>query len=260
MNYTPVSKAKHFDKAVRPIHDLSFASRNLVVPIHWFEVRQAASSLPLIFIRRPDGKLKLYGLMGFEEGRNLLISPDGRWMAAYIPAVFNCYPFKIAVGRSDDKLLSVTEGSGMIVSKNDGDAFFNEDGSPGDVLVKRMDLLKAVHLSEAPTQEACDLIDELDLVKNTSFEMIKPDGRKLINSGGILSVNEKKFLELNETQYLKLRKTHALDLIYGNMFSMSCLSRLIHLMVSRDQHNTGLEDLGAEIFGSSEQDVDFSFS
>ena len=260
MNYTTVSKTKHFDRAVKPTHNLSFASRDLIVPIHWFEVRQAASSLPLIFIRRPDGTLKFYGLMGFEEGKNLLISPDGRWMAACLPAVFNCYPFKIARDSSDDIFLSVMEESEMIVSKNEGDAFFNEDGSLGEVLTKRMDLLKAVYLSEAPTQEACDLIDELDLVKDTSFQMIKPDGTNLINSGGILSVNEKKFKELDETQYLKLRKTHAMDLIYGNMFSMSCLSRLIHLMASRDKNDTGLEGLGTEIFGSSEQDMDFDFN
>ena len=95
MEWTVLSKVKHKDIAISQNKNYSFMEKQIFLPICTFELQTAVSYLPIIFLKEKD-IFKIVGLMGFEDGQNLLVSPTGEWTINFLPAVMRAFPLRPA--------------------------------------------------------------------------------------------------------------------------------------------------------------------
>jgi hypothetical protein len=72
-------------------------------------------------------------LQGLENGKNLFVAPDGRWLGGYIPAALRGYPFKVLQDNSEPPrhFLCFDEESDLLVDATEPNSqpFFKEDGT-----------------------------------------------------------------------------------------------------------------------------------
>lgn len=107
----------------------TFAAGDALCPLVAQELPKAVLSLPIGFI--VEGKQFMpVAVQGLAAGQNLLVTADGRWLAAYTPAPYRSYPFRMAPTEQGEQVLCIDEASGLL-SESAGEPFFNEDGTPG---------------------------------------------------------------------------------------------------------------------------------
>ena len=76
----------------RPVAGFGFARRRALVPLAVTEIRRAAQVMPVAFCQQA-ARWQAVGVMGPVAGVNLLVGPDGRWRAGFVPAVLRAHPF-----------------------------------------------------------------------------------------------------------------------------------------------------------------------
>lgn len=259
MTWIPLSRERHFDKAIGPIRDFSFARKRLLLPILLSELRHAVATVPLMFARR-DGFFELYGLVGLEKDNNVYVDAMGHWVTRnlFIPACLRTYP--CALSKEDDgkMTLLVDESSGRLIDRNDGVPFFNEDGSDGEAIKEFTALFSSILRSRQAVRQACELIEGLGLLEPLEYHNPLIN-KKVVKVDGLYSINEVAFRELEEPEYLRLKKTYAVDLIYANLYSRGALGFLLHHVERQKRSKSVLKNLGKDIFGGAEIDHAFNF-
>ena len=128
-----------------PEHERRFAGTYLACgahDVHWGMIRAACNSVaniavfPMVLVERQGG-FELVALFGLQNGQNLFVDPQGRWMARYIPARLRSYPFSLAFREGmPDPLLCVDESSRLIGEVGDdvvGGDDVREELDDGDV-------------------------------------------------------------------------------------------------------------------------------
>src|SRR5690606_12782154 len=94
-----ISHEQHENLCWKRFTSYEFAAEDAVAPLVVQEVRRACLSLPVAFIKVEDS-FRLVLVQGLQPGKNLLVGPDGRWLASYIPAAYRGYPFVL---RSEER-------------------------------------------------------------------------------------------------------------------------------------------------------------
>src|SRR5262249_8319335 len=100
MAVVPVSRELHGNLRVKPLESYDFARSLPVIRVLAGEIAQAAAHFPLVFIKDGDA-FQLFALMGITGGENLFVSPDGRWVNDYVPAMLRRYPFMLGKTQGD---------------------------------------------------------------------------------------------------------------------------------------------------------------
>lgn len=257
MAWTPLSRERHLDKAVGPIRDFSFARKHLLLPIVIPELRHACSSIPIVFARR-EGFFELFGLAGLEKDNNLYVDVDGKWINKFIPVCLQTYPCAVTKDEGGRMALLVDEDSGLVLNRNDGIPFFNEDGSDGTAINDYTVLFRSILRSRQAIRKACELIDDLGLLEPLEYKNPRISA-KTIKVDGLYAINEVLFREIGEPKYLELRKTYAIDMIYAHLYSQDRFGWLLHHMDIQKKSKSVLKDLGTDIFGGAEIDQRFNF-
>src|SRR5690625_2933177 len=90
--YVSLDKEKHLHAGWKPVSRMMYAASDMTVPVLLEEISHITTALPLIFVQR-DGQYQLHALLSPEPGRNLFVSPDGRWLTGYVPAYYRIHPF-----------------------------------------------------------------------------------------------------------------------------------------------------------------------
>jgi hypothetical protein len=267
MAWTPVSREKHFDKAVVPIEDFLFCRNQLLVPILIPELRYASNTIPLAFSQK-QGAWEFYGVVGLEKNQNVFVDSNGNWLVKFVPATLQTYPFAVSTVMSGQTTLLVSEDSDLVVDRSEGTPFFNEDGTDGAAIKKYTVLLSSILRAKEAINKACSLIEDFGLLQPFEYDRshlmaISAGFGKNENSikiEGLYSIREAAFRELEENKYLQLREVYALDLIYAHLYSQGRFEFLLHNMDIRQKSQSTLKHLGADIFGETELDLDFKFS
>jgi hypothetical protein len=90
-----VSPENHSHKSWRAATNYQFAAAIPMVSVVLSELGKVASIFPMALVERGGG-YELAALFGLQNGQNLFVDPQGRWMARYIPARLRAYPFSLA--------------------------------------------------------------------------------------------------------------------------------------------------------------------
>lgn len=223
--YVPITRERHAAKRWKPYSGFAFAAQEAVASVELVEVPAAVMSLPLAFLERGEGFV-LAAVLGLQNGRNLFVAPDGRWIGGYIPALIRGYPFRLAsAGDSGRKILCIDEDSGLLTDGPEGEAFFSEDGQPLQTMTDILNQFLQMDKNGVLTANACMALVKHKLICPWPVTYETAGGGKQ-GIKGLFKIDEAALNALSGDALLALRQAGALLLAYGQLLSMQHMPRL----------------------------------
>ena len=236
-NLVPVDRVQHKNTRMKigaPVLDRVTQLNSLFVAVA--EFADASLEYPVVFVRvgqAVDGQrpaVAPLAVFGLRQGSNLFIK-DGQWTGRYVPAYIRRWPFAMAriEENTADMALCLDMGSGAF-SETDGEPLFKADGEATDLLLNPSILCEDSARAAARTRQACELLQDLDLLQDMRFEAQLPSGEKL-DVDGFLTINEKALAELPDAKVVELHRNGLLEVITMHRLSLRLMSRLAQMYV-----------------------------
>jgi len=223
MAINPVTREAYGARSWRRFSDYRFAATATVIRLAGTEISHAALAMPLAFAP-VDGKPALVAILGFRQGQNLFVGPDGRWLGRYVPAAFRSWPFRLLKGSDGRATLGFDEASGLLAAPREGEAFFEENGEPSEALKQTLDFLANVSRSQDAADAASALLTQHGLLRPWPLKVKDGDQERPVN--GLQCVDEAALGALSGEALLALSKGGALALAYAQLLSMANISIL----------------------------------
>ena len=238
VNYIPLDKNKHKDIKINPQTSFDFAKNSHLAAATIREFAQLAGSMPIVFIQDPQsGNHHVVAMLGTEQNKNFYVV-DGKWQGPYVPMNIQRYPFDV---RPDgDKLGVFFDENSELISAENGEAVFTEEGEPSEFLNNRQQFLSELANSEILTQKFVKQVVDLGLLEQIEIGLTYVNGQKR-NVTGMMSINEKKLREIGDETLSEMHKNGFLGAIYATMISLGQLNRLIELSNNTDDPIASLQ-------------------
>ncbi len=202
-----------------PTTDWRFCASELLVPLAYNEMADAAREYPLVFLK---DKPVYYALLGFEQGVNAYVAEDGHWRAHYVPARLRAYPFALApVPETADQFALVMDADAPQLQQTEGELLFMQ-GQPGSALKARSVLLQAMAKADPTTRRMVQAIRSAGLLVARAVQVRQPSPARPA-LGGFEVIDEQKLNALPDDAFAALRKAGALPLVYAHLLSMANL-------------------------------------
>jgi hypothetical protein len=254
VNYVPLSKQKHVDQHIVGVKDLKSFVKRLTLPVYGAEVSQLALQFPLGFVRQGEGfVLHLLCSISAELG-NVWITEEGKWLGAYLPAIFRQQPFIILPNEQGEKVVCIDEESTLL--GDNGSSLF-EDGKPSEFLNAMIEFLEKLHVNGLSTQKAIDLMASFDLIVPWEIK-VKQSEEKEIPVEDFFKIDEVKLNQLDDSEWIALKKVGAMPFIYGQLLSMrnlGTLMKILKLKVDKRSSKPVTTDNLQTFFGEDENDA-----
>lgn len=244
-----VSLSRHIGKRWKRYVNYSFAAQEAVVGLVAQELPKAMMSLPIAFIPVDSGFMPA-GVLGLTPGKNLFVTPDGRWIPGhYVPALLRSYPFRIARAESDGFVLCIDEASGLMTDDPVGEPFFDEEGKPAKAMQEVLVFLEHLKAGQESTLKACEVLQRHGLIQPwpITLQVESADNRSV---QGLYRIDEAVLGQLNAEALYELKQSGALTIAYCQLLSMQHFSQLGQLMQAHAQ-------LAAAAQPSKELDLEF---
>lgn len=225
MALTIVDSERHANLKLKKKSDFEFARQRVVVPIWGRELPQAALDFPIVLTHR-EGLWIPMALMGLQDGKNQFVSPDGEWLADYVPAVLRAHPFYAVMNEEGGTVLGIDEDDPAVIEGEDpkGESLplFDSDGSPSSLTQKALQILEQLRAQQEKTWAAFATIEELDLIVPWRSSAVA----KGLSAQSLYIVDESKMNALSEEQFLRLKEPGVLTVLYSHLFSLKHLETL----------------------------------
>lgn len=228
----PLSRELHAGKRWRRYDGYSFTATDTICPLVVQEVARAMLSLPIAFIPQND-EFKLVALQGLVQGKNLLVTADGRWRSGYIPAHYRSYPFLLATNANNQQVLCVNEGSGLIVDGSNGEPFFEEGGNLTAAMSEILTFLTQIASNRQSTVQICAQLQQYQLLQPWPITVQTAAGP--YNVEGLYRIDEPALNKLPAEDLLALRDSGALLTAYCQLLSMQHLPALTRALLHEQQ-------------------------
>lgn len=239
-------------KAWHPPVDLQHAASRALIPLHMWELAQAAASMPLAFVRE-GGEWQLVAVCALTSGHNLFIS-QGKWLGHYQPEWFASYPFQI-ISVGEKGIVTFPMDCGLLAKSGAGEPFFDEEGQMTPAVSSRVETLK---IGFGKYQATGRILKAL-----ASAGVITPWPKTLSDSMGITldglhMIDEQALAKLDDAAFLALRKAQALPVAYAVNLSLPqshLLARLARVNPPKAAAPMKLDSL----FGDDDDSLSFDF-
>jgi hypothetical protein len=249
MKLIPITPEIHSNKYWQRYTSYSFASSTQYAPLLLAELPRAMQAMPVAFAQE-QGRMYLVGVLGISQGENLFVNQKGKWMGAYVPSSFRSYPFKLGKVEQNKKMvLCIDEESGLI-SDEQGEPFFDPNGTLATPTRKVMEFLKKVEQNRSVTQRAVDALAQAEVLSPWQPKIKVGDAERHLP--GMLRLDEDKLSSLDNQEFINLRKAGALRIAYAQLFSMGNIGVLKKLADFRKQEK-------AKVQGQTEPDLEKLF-
>lgn len=220
---TPITQSRHAAKRWRRPRSYAFAAGTAIIPLVGAELSKAALAFPIAFIEHGEAFVPA-AVLGVESNRNLFVAADGRWLGAYVPAAVRGFPFMLAATEKGQHLLCFDEASGLLTDAQEGERFFEDDGTPSPVVRQVLDFLTKVEQNRTLTVAACAALQARNQIEPWPITVrTGQSGRKI---EGLFRVNEAAFNALKDDAFLALRNAGALPIAFAQFVSMPQLRLL----------------------------------
>lgn len=234
--FVALSRSAHGAKRWRRLTGYKFAAGQLLAPLAAMELPRTVVSMPVAFARTESGMVPV-ALMAVEEGSNLFVGPDGRWLGGYVPASVRGTPF--AMGRNDQgKLVLCIDENNPQITDDDGDPLFTAQGEPTQELRQAMEFIQRREQAMGASIRACEALMRHQCLAPLVFSAKSLDGRQR-RVEGLLQVDEAALNALSDEAFLELRATGALGMAYAQLVSLHKLPTLSRLAQERAQNAAG---------------------
>jgi len=219
---TAITRAQYADKRWKRYTSYSFAAKDAVAPLVVQEMPTACMHMPIGFVDTGKG-FQLVAVLGLQKDMNLWVTPEGRWVGPYVPAVYRGYPFTLARSEDERRVLCVREDSGLVTSSG-GEPFFDEKGEISQPLKDVMSFLEQVAVNNQKTLALCALLAKHNLIQPWNVTLKFNEEERALE--GLYRVDEAALNQLPSEDFDVLRKAGALPLVYCQLLSMQHLRRL----------------------------------
>lgn len=236
-NLVPVDRVQHKNTRMKvgaQVLDRVTPLNSLFIAVA--EFADASAEYPVVFVRigtAPEGQrpaVAPLAVFGLKQGSNLFVK-DGQWTGRYVPAYVRRWPFAMAriEENSSDMALCLDAGSGAF-SETEGEPLFKEDGEASELLLNAKQFCEDFEREAERTRQACELLQDLDLLQDMRFEAQLPSGEKL-DVDGFMTINEKALAELPDAKIVELHRNGLLEVITMHRQSLRLMSRLAQMYV-----------------------------
>lgn len=231
-DFRPISRERHAHKKWLAPRDFAFAADRHIVPIVNAEIGHAARALALGFVKTGEA-FALVAVLGLTPGRNLMVGPNGRWLALYTPALLRSHPFRLTKTGEDKMVLCVDEASGLVIESAIGDAgtpFFETEGNVAPETTKMMEFVSTLQQAEQVTAGAVRAIEAAGLLE--AWPITTGEGAGASNVQGLFRINEAALNALDAQALFELRQSGGLAIAYAQLISAGNLQLLSTLLAT----------------------------
>lgn len=235
MALVPISLREFSNKQFKRYSSYSFAANDAIVALVAHELNRAAMVMPVAFAKVPEGYIPV-AIQGLNDGKNLFVAPDGRWVGRYIPSMYRGYPFALVNAQDDKQVLCFDEASGLL-SDTEGEPFFDAE-VPTKAVNDILNFLSQVAANRQATQRICALLDQHQLIQPWPIELKQEtqDGQsKSQNIEGLFRIDEAAFNKLDAQALYDIQQAGALPLIFCQLLSMQHLPAIAELAKLRHE-------------------------
>lgn len=233
----PLSPGRHGGRYWRRFTSYGFARPLRQVPLVLAEVEPAAAAMPLVFAGGPAGLEPVALLRLVPGGPSPFISPQGLWLATYVPSILRVHPFSARPAGDGKMMLMVDEQSGLVTDDPSDNAFFGPDGRPAPVTSGLVEFFRQREGSAGRARVAVARLAELGLL--IPFAPEAP-GVPAEAWAGLWAVNRDRYEALDDDRYLELRRLGAIALVQAHLVSMAQLPWMQRAEALRDEEAAGL--------------------
>ncbi len=229
-NWQPLTRDRHGQRHWRRFPNYHFTALHAVVPLAARELPRAAAHLPIAVSDGEDDKpARFVAVLGLQPGENLFVSAEGRWLGGYVPAAFRAYPFVLARTGEDDgqRMLCIDEDSGLLTDPPDGEALFDAQGEPTEVVKQVLEFLRQTDGSVAHAATLTGQLAEHELLQPWPLTAQTDQGTRRI--GGLLRIDEARLNALPAEALKALQPSGALLAAYCQLLSMQQIQTLATL-------------------------------
>ena len=223
----PITLEKHKNIKVSPINTFDFAKKVHIASIMAHEFSRIAPIYPIVFIEdQENDQFKPVAMLGLEPGENLFVNDENKWEASYIPAIIRRYPFALAkIDEKGDKYTVCIDEDSQFVNNEEGEALFNEDGTPTEVIDNVKKYLTQLHQMDNFTIEFSKFLKEHNLFNQLNMKV--RIGNEIKNISGAYVINEERLNKLSNDVFLSMRESKYIPVIYSHLSSLSQIERLL---------------------------------
>lgn len=217
--------------------NFSFAGDTTAVLLAGVEFAEAAREYPIVFIRGQDQQMRPVALLGVRNGENLYVDETGKWGARYIPAFVRRYPFVMAEGGANGKLVVCIDESCAALNTEQGELLINAEGKLEPRMNEVMQFLENFQREFSRTELIAKQLDELGL-------FIQQGARFDTNSGETFQLNdfyvidEAKFGQIADDKLPTLFRSGALGMGYLHLASLGNMRQLLDRIAQRADGKT----------------------
>lgn len=228
----PLALERHRHKKVRQTVRFDFAADFHIAYVTVQEFARAASTYPIVFLEDPPkDSFRPVVLMGLETGRNLFVSAEGQWNAAYIPAMIRRYPFALSKAAEEGQFVVCVDEASSLISDTEGAPLFDEQGQATEVIEHVKRYLSELQQMDMATQEFTRFLQSHQLLSPLNMRINASAQER--NITGCFVVHEERLNALSDELFLQMRSKGYLPAIYGHLMSLPQIERLVQLNRAR---------------------------
>lgn len=219
-----LDKNDHRDlKLDAPEQPLGFARETYLIPAVIDEFDLAVGEIGIAFLPAQPHPTPVF-VCGLQPDQNLMITAEGLWDAAYVPAYLRRYPFILGDAEDGQSFLCIDQAYEG-VSTATGEALFAEDGSPAEPVERGLALAQSYKEAALRTDALGAALQEMGLLHSVTLTATLADGASS-SVHGLMVVNEAALNELEAEQLKSLADQGMLRAIYSHLLSLSAISGL----------------------------------
>jgi hypothetical protein len=221
--YDVITKSGFAALAWRHHNSYAFAAADALAPLVVLELAKACMCLPIAFLQQNDAFVP-HAVQGLEPGRNLFVV-NGKWIAAYTPAVYRGHPFAVTEGEKDQLHLCIDIDSGLVGAGEGFDqSFFDDAGEAAQPVKDALNFLQQIHRNRAVTQRVCAALAAEDLLQPWPLTVQGPDGERRVD--GLFRIDEARLNSLDPEALARVQKAGGLPVAYCQLLSMGNIQTL----------------------------------
>jgi hypothetical protein len=223
-NHAPLNNVDH--KNLRVVTTRGAAYGDAVMSALTFpaEFRDLQACYPIVFAQDGNGSYDAIALLGFEQGENLFLGPNG-WDAPAIPLTVERQPFMI--GRGDELAVHIDLDSPRVRDGGiEGEALFLTYGGTSEYLERISSVLRTIHDGLAASRAFVAALVELELIESFVLDVELDDGSQN-RLAGFYTINEDRLAQLSADQLAALHGKGYLQAIYMAVASLAQFRALI---------------------------------
>lgn len=224
-NHAPLNNVVH--KNLRIVTTRGAAYGDAVMSALTFpaEFRDLQACYPIVFAPDGDGGYDALALLGFEQGENLFLGPNG-WDAPTIPLTIERQPFMIGRGGDEPSVHIDLDSPRVRDGGIEGEALFLTYGGTSEYLEHITSVLRTIHDGVRASEAFVASLVELELLEPFVLDVELDDGSQH-RLAGFHTIDEDRLATLSADQLARLHRAGHLQAIYMAVASLAQFRGLI---------------------------------